>query len=175
MLFQSFNTIHICSTDFAEAWSPVRQRVAVANAFTRQRYNIIRYRSSYSIFSLSRMRVCIYFIFIYVTLAETIQDSVYGRCFYFVISSPMLRKVLFEKCLKVITHLHAINEPFKFRGRIGLAAGAIQCEHVATRVHLFLSSYRWAFLRYRCNNLRKLLDVYTINYTIILFILAVQV
>lgn len=83
---------------------------------------------------------------------------------------PDAAESTFEKCLKVITHLLAINEPFKFRGRIGLAAGAIQCEHVATRVNLFLSRYRWAFLRYRCNNLKKLLDVYTI----ILFILAVR-
>lgn len=94
VLFESFNTIHICSTDFVEAWSPVRQRVAVANAFTRQRYNIIRYRSLYSIFYLSRMRACMYLLYFYLYYFDR-NDTRFGlRCFYFVISSPMLRKVL---------------------------------------------------------------------------------
>jgi len=44
-------------------------------------------------------------------------------------------------------HLLAINEPSEFCGRVGLATGAIQREHVSARVHLFLAGYRWLFLR----------------------------
>lgn len=155
-----------------EAWSLVWQWVAVANAFTRQRYNNTISIVKHSIFSLSCAHVHLYFIYLCYFNRNDTRFS--DDAFYLVISFPMLRKVLFKKCLKVITHLLAINEPFELRGRVGLAAGAIQCEHVATRIHLFLSRYHWPFLRYRCNNLRKLLDVCTINYTIMLFILAVS-
>jgi len=151
-----------------EAWSPVRQRVAVANAFNRQRYNNTISIVIFHFLPVMCARVRIYFIFIRVTLAETIRYKIRftsDASTLRYLPLPMLRKVLFKKYLKVITHLLAINEPFEFRGRMGLAAGTIQREHVAIRVRLFLPRYRWAFLRYRCNNLRKLLDLYTINYS----------
>jgi len=59
----------------------------------------------------------------------------------------MLREAVLKKCLKAVAHLLAINEPFELRGRMRLVAGAIQREHVATRVHLFLSGYLWPFFR----------------------------
>lgn len=57
----------------------------------------------------------------------------------------MLREILLKKRLKA--HLLAINEPFKPRGGMGPAAGAIQREHVTARVHLLLPGYRRPLLR----------------------------
>lgn len=112
-----------------EARSPVAVASRCSQTLSTNKDIIIRYRSSYFIFSLScaRARARIYFISIHIWP----NDSVYKIQFTSDASTlrylplPMLRKVLLKKCLKVITHLLAINEPLELRGRVGLAAGAI--------------------------------------------------